>query len=64
MKIAKIVAFRYDVVYIDSDGKYSAYKRSDSGEWTDAITGRRQGEKESAELESEYKKEKEKDGKL
>lgn len=64
MKIAKIVPFRYEIVYIDSGGKYSAYKRSDSGEWSDAITGKKQGYKESEELESAYKKSMDKDGKL
>jgi len=61
MKIAKIVAFSYEIVYVDDDGKYSAHKRSSNGEWSDAITGRKIGDRESLDLESVYKKEKKTD---
>lgn len=57
MKIAKIVPFSYEIVYIDDEGKYSVYKRTSDGEWSDALSGKKADTKKSTELESAYKKE-------
>ncbi len=36
MKIVKKIPMSYTIVYIEDDGKYSAYKRFSSEEWQDA----------------------------
>ena len=35
MKIIKKTAMNYTIVYIEDDGKYSAYKRFGTDEWID-----------------------------
>jgi hypothetical protein len=40
MKIVKKIPMNYTVVYVDDNGKYSAYKRFDSSEWYDVTKNR------------------------
>ena len=55
MKIVKKIPMNYTIIYVDDNGKYSAYKRFDSKEWYDVKKNRLISDKELLEkLEEAY----------
>lgn len=57
MKIVKSIEMKYTIIYIETDGKYSVYKRFDSNDWHDASKNRNISNKElEKKLEEAYQK--------
>jgi hypothetical protein len=55
MKIVKKIPMNYTIIYIDDNGKYSAYKRFSSEEWYDVKKNRLVSDQERLEnLEEVY----------
>ena len=63
MKIAKMIDMSYTVVYVEDEGRYSAYRRNSAGEWRDATDDSKISPSKSERLERLFKEEKEKNGK-
>ncbi len=57
MKILKSIEVKYTIIYVENDGKYSAYKRFESNEWHDAVRNKKISDKElETNLEELYTK--------
>jgi hypothetical protein len=57
MKIVKSIEVKHTIIYVEDNGKYSAYKRFDKNEWYDGVRNRKVSDKElESNLEELYVK--------